>query len=128
MAGVRDGLPCRYGRGVQHHAGIAASIHLVDLRPAVQVDGGVACPAVLAKAGTIDGGGVARSLVRPYGTVDVHRAVKRAAIVVVTAIEGAGHRGIITVVVQRSLVDVAGHIVPHAVGTGKDVLGLDGRA
>ena len=122
------GLPLGHGDVVEHAAAQAAAVDLVDLRAVVQVDGGVARPGVGAVAGAIDGGHVAVRLVRPDGGVDVDGAVERAAVVVVAAVEGAGDGGVGTAVVERALVDVAGHVARQAVGSGEEVLGIDGGA
>ena len=116
---------------VHHAAHLAAAIDLIDLCAGVQVYLRVFRPGEATLACAIDGGEVAALLVAPHGAVDVHLAVEGAAVVVVAAIEGTGHGGQVAAVVQRAVIDVAGHealcrTIVGTVGTGKEVRHLDG--
>ena len=123
-----------FHRSLIHHAAhLAAAIDLIDPCTVVQVYLRVFRPSVSALACTIDGGEETFFLVAPHGAVDVHLAVERAAVVVVAAIEGSCHGGILAAVVQRAFIDVARLItvlrsIVSTEGTGKEVLHLDGGA
>ena len=116
---------------------LATAIDLIDhgasvitrntLRLWKQVHFGVFRPRVDTVTSAIDGRCIAFAFVRPHRSRDVHFCIECTALVVIAAIDGSRHCGVITAIIDIRLIDVAGRKNMCAVCAAEDAVNMDGR-
>ena len=97
----------------------------------IQVDFRIFRPGILTIAATEGSCHIVVLLVIEYRRIDVHKAIERTAIVVVTAKDTrtvTTDECYITAKVDVRLNNIAGLLVAHTIGTAEDTVQMDGRA